>query len=276
MPTHATAPRVLPADASDAHETLAAIRALSSRKRGAAPSELRVLEGRALLDELLRADPPPRAPRVRSITDLGELQAALSDLSSRTRREVLSLHAGAVPTRAMLGHAAQADLELIERGVSVRVVYPSSFAQIDYVRDFVAQQVDAGAYYRFADAVPYRLIISDGLRAVVPHAATEEAQGAILTSEPTFVRALRHLAMGMLRQGVDLAGIDASGGHSGPSEMELKVIRVLSMGLTDEAAARRLCVSERTFRRHVSALMERLGAVSRFQAGVRAVERGWL
>jgi len=46
--------------------------------------------------------------------------------------------------------------------------------------------------------------------------------------------------------------------------------------VTDEAAARRLGVSLRTVRRWASHLADRLGARSRFQAGVRARERGWI
>jgi len=45
---------------------------------------------------------------------------------------------------------------------------------------------------------------------------------------------------------------------------------------TDEMVARKLGVSVRTVRRMASELMAELGARSRFQAGVRASERGWL
>ncbi|MDP9611903.1 MULTISPECIES: LuxR C-terminal-related transcriptional regulator [Streptomyces] len=48
------------------------------------------------------------------------------------------------------------------------------------------------------------------------------------------------------------------------------------MALTDSAVARQLGMSDRTVRRVVAQLMERLGAQSRFEAGVRAVERGWI
>ncbi|MBW1598593.1 response regulator transcription factor [Streptomyces sp. JJ38] len=51
---------------------------------------------------------------------------------------------------------------------------------------------------------------------------------------------------------------------------------MLVRGLTDRAVARRLGLSERTVRRMVAHLMDRLGAASRFEAGARAVERGWL
>ncbi|MYU47954.1 hypothetical protein GTV15_12550, partial [Streptomyces sp. SID7803] len=43
-----------------------------------------------------------------------------------------------------------------------------------------------------------------------------------------------------------------------------------------EAVSRHLSISLRTVRRHMSALMERLDAGSRFEAGLKAARNGWL
>ncbi|MDQ3916806.1 MAG: LuxR C-terminal-related transcriptional regulator [Actinomycetota bacterium] len=50
---------------------------------------------------------------------------------------------------------------------------------------------------------------------------------------------------------------------------------LLVTGMTDEMAARRLGLSRRTFRRRLKALMDKLGARSRFQAGFMLAETGW-
>ncbi|MFF4830294.1 DNA-binding response regulator [Streptomyces sp. NPDC001315] len=52
------------------------------------------------------------------------------------------------------------------------------------------------------------------------------------------------------------------------------VLRALGSGVTDEAAARELGMSLRTYRRRVAELLVALGADSRFQAGIRAGELG--
>jgi DNA-binding NarL/FixJ family response regulator len=52
------------------------------------------------------------------------------------------------------------------------------------------------------------------------------------------------------------------------------VLCALSDGLTDEAAARRLGMSLRTYRRRVADLLMVLDSDSRFQAGLRAGELG--
>jgi DNA-binding NarL/FixJ family response regulator len=53
-----------------------------------------------------------------------------------------------------------------------------------------------------------------------------------------------------------------------------EILRALGAGFTDEAAARRLGTSLRTYRRRVAELMAALEAGSRFQAGVRAGQLG--
>lgn len=70
-----------------------------------------------------------------------------------------------------------------------------------------------------------------------------------------------------MRDGRELAEFDA---------LTLAVVAVLSTGLKDEAAARRLSVSLRTYRRYVADIMTRLGVATRFQLGVRAAELGIL
>jgi DNA-binding NarL/FixJ family response regulator len=61
-----------------------------------------------------------------------------------------------------------------------------------------------------------------------------------------------------------------------PTAREKELLVLLFSGGTDESAAARLGVSVRTVRRMVADLMNRLGARSRFQAGAKAADRGWL
>src|SRR5947207_1648255 len=63
---------------------------------------------------------------------------------------------------------------------------------------------------------------------------------------------------------------------NGLTGIERELLELLGRGLTDEAAARKLGVSLRTVRRMMADLTTRLGATSRFQAGMRAHQLGWL
>ncbi|MGH6656609.1 MAG: response regulator transcription factor, partial [Actinocrinis sp.] len=62
----------------------------------------------------------------------------------------------------------------------------------------------------------------------------------------------------------------------GLTGQEQAIITLLAEGWTDDVIARKLGVSVRTSRRITAELTQRLGARSRFQAGARAVERGWI
>jgi DNA-binding CsgD family transcriptional regulator len=53
-----------------------------------------------------------------------------------------------------------------------------------------------------------------------------------------------------------------------------QILRELAHGSTDDAAARRLSMSVRTFRRHVADIMRDIDARSRFQAGIRLAQLG--
>ena len=54
------------------------------------------------------------------------------------------------------------------------------------------------------------------------------------------------------------------------------VLELMAQGLQDDAIARRAGISTTTVRRHISAIMRRLGVSSRFAAGAAAQRRGWI
>lgn len=72
------------------------------------------------------------------------------------------------------------------------------------------------------------------------------------------------------------SGINQVDPGSEPSAEELEILRLLAQGLTDEAIASRLGLPNRTYSRRLVMLWSKLGARSRFQAGVLACRRGWL
>lgn len=58
------------------------------------------------------------------------------------------------------------------------------------------------------------------------------------------------------------------------TEQEKTVLRMAAEGMTDELIGRRLGLTSRTVRRHMANAMERIGAHSRLQAGVRIAKAG--
>ncbi|WP_405635541.1 DNA-binding response regulator [Streptomyces sp. NBC_01178] len=80
----------------------------------------------------------------------------------------------------------------------------------------------------------------------------------------------------------DPAGTGGAGTGGGkaagprPSGIERRVLMSMCTVGKDEAGARRLGVSVRTYRRHVADLMQTLGTASRARAALLARERGWI
>ncbi|WP_373310785.1 response regulator transcription factor [Streptomyces alanosinicus] len=99
---------------------------------------------------------------------------------------------------------------------------------------------------------------------------------SVLVREPHTVNSLGVLFDAVFSRAADwsiaMRFTSPDGGEE--DEMPLKVLHLMGTGRTDEVAARELGMSVRTFRRHVSEVMQRLDASSRFQAGLRAAELG--
>jgi len=61
-----------------------------------------------------------------------------------------------------------------------------------------------------------------------------------------------------------------------PSAKERFILASMTAGLPDEAIARQLGLSDRTYQRRIHDLMERLHVQTRFQLARQAARRGWL
>ena len=63
---------------------------------------------------------------------------------------------------------------------------------------------------------------------------------------------------------------------AGLDRRDTAILTLLAAGASDATIARQSGISQRTVERRVRALMDQLGAGTRFQAGVQAARRGWL
>ncbi len=116
----------------------------------------------------------------------------------------------------------------------------------------------AGAHVRTVPDVPVDAMVVDGSLAVLP----EHRRGT--PADAVMIRVFESLWSAGTP--FDVAGL---------TTREREVLVMLSAGRTDESMAAQLGLSVRTVRRMISALMGRLDARSRFQAGVRAANLGW-
>ncbi|CAH9419835.1 MULTISPECIES: helix-turn-helix transcriptional regulator [Streptomyces] len=98
---------------------------------------------------------------------------------------------------------------------------------------------------------------------------------AALHQELQRVTRSRHVIDGLR---AELGGARSGAGAAvpRPSGIERRVLVSMCTVGKDEAGARKLGVSVRTYRRHVADLIQTLGATSRAQAALLARERGWI
>lgn len=113
------------------------------------------------------------------------------------------------------------------------------------------------------------LLIIDRRIAFVLVDPDEPDAAALMIRQPGIVAALVNLYEALWSRAADLEALDLTA-------TEARVLRALAAYGKDETAARELNMSLRKYRAHVADLMSRLGATTRFQAALRAVERGWL
>ncbi|MGZ3102683.1 LuxR C-terminal-related transcriptional regulator [Streptomyces sp. H72] len=132
-----------------------------------------------------------------------------------------------------------------------------------------------GAQVRTVPSLPTRMILMDRRTAMIPLSGDDTATGAVVPTGHGTLTALCALFEATWAAAQPL-GETVAPDPQGLTGQQSTVVRLLAEGHTDEAIAKRLGVSSRTARRTASELMERLGARSRFEAGVRAVQQGWL
>jgi DNA-binding NarL/FixJ family response regulator len=209
---------------------------------------------------------------------LDEMQDALAEagrLAERATKEYLQ----AIPAGQALIAPAHSDLSIlespVERGASVRLLFHDTVRSGGSALVYARRAVAAGAAVRTASISPLALVICDGEVALVP-AATERPQAAFRIGEPAIVAVLHAVFDNSWDTATPLDVPLSADGRTGLAPGEQALLRLMAAGLTDEAAAKRLGVSLRTVRRQIQALMTRLQATSRFQAGHNAAQRGWL
>ncbi|MFF1397630.1 LuxR C-terminal-related transcriptional regulator [Streptomyces sp. NPDC058287] len=210
------------------------------------------------------------------LEDGGTVQSVINGLSARCRSEFLAVQPGGARPPAVLGRARISALAMLERGVRIRSLYQHTargdLATRAYVRDVTA----AGAEVRTADRVIERILIYD--RETVFIADRRKAvrpPAAVVVREPALVAFICSV-FEHLWDGASSFEPDTPPGPSLTDDLKRSILRLMAQGHKDETIARKLSMSVRTCRRHISQLTEELAADSRFQAGYNAAMSGLL
>ena len=239
--------------------------------------ERQLLEARAELSRLVRNTDQRTAPirEVRRIDGRERALEVLRELFARCYQETLNVLPGEPTPAHLLADAAEHDLAILRRGVRFRTLYTRHQLADGPMRDYMHMVREHGADVRIADTLPHRLVIFDRTVSFLPVDPRRPGGSALVVREPAITANLVMLFESLWAGAQTLEEAVAAAAPAA-SELDRSVLMLMSSGVKDEAAARQLGISDRTYRRHVADILLRLGAASRFQAGVEAVRRGWL
>jgi DNA-binding CsgD family transcriptional regulator len=244
-----------------------------ARYRDAMADTIGALE--EIVEHFLPLGPGPRQDlELEVIAELPRVASVLDMMTNLARDELLSMHPGPMPSEQVLRDGRARDRLLIERGLRIRTIYAKHVTNTAYVRAYLDDLVSFGYQVRTAPTLPMRMIICDGQRALIPLDLTNGRAGAIAIDGEMLVRSLVKVFEHCWQSSSRLE--ESAESASGLTEQELTTLRMLAVGMKDEQIARSIGVSVRTVSRTVSDLMRRLDAQSRFQAGVRAFQAGWV
>jgi DNA-binding CsgD family transcriptional regulator len=161
----------------------------------------------------------------------------------------------------------------VRPGLRYRAIYPDTARTTPTACRHLGAMSLAGVAVRTMPYIPMNALVIDGSIAVLP-ADTATGSVAVLRLTSVVTTAIE-LFERIWPDAVPLADDDLPD-DTDLSGREQEMLRLLALGATDEVAAAQLGISVRTVRRMVAQIMNRLGARSRFQAGVKAADRGWL
>lgn len=247
---------------------------LARRRRDLAASKARVA---SILADYERPGYVDTRGTYRTVRLLGldAVQSELESLAGEVRSDLCAVVPGGGQSAESLNAARPLDTAVLSRGVTMRTLYQDSLRNDPSTLSYARWLTERGGQVRTAPLLPPRLLIFDNRVAVMPLRPSDTRAGALLTEDPAIVENV--MAMFEQAWGISVSlGAEQVSPATELTPAEREVLKLLSTGCTDEAASRRLGVSMRTVRRQMAALMERLGATSRFEAGVKAARLGWL
>ncbi|MDG4861329.1 helix-turn-helix transcriptional regulator, partial [Streptomyces sp. T-3] len=166
--------------------------------------------------------------------------------------------------------------EVIGRGHVLRLLLARPATRAPGARPNMARVATQGARIRVtAGPLPNLASLASEL-ALVHTGNTRETGPRILVVHREATAALQQIQQTLWDHAEELLLTRPAGPPVQLDPAQLQVLRMLGSGMKDDAAARQMNVSVRTYRRHVATILKTLGVSTRFEAGLNAAELGLL
>lgn len=184
------------------------------------------------------------------------------------------------PFARSLEDSERDEVALLKQGVRIGAIYDRESLDLPGTLDHIRSCTAAGEEARVSpQRLPMKLLIVDRRVALVPLLSEiPGTEGALLVHESPLLDALIELFEKTWETSAPASfdRRDDSHDFATVSVEEQKYLMLLTAGFKDDAIARQLEISSSTVKRRLRELMNRLGARTRFQAGLLACRRGWI
>jgi DNA-binding CsgD family transcriptional regulator len=271
--SHDREPRLVPVE-----PTLALDNAILAVQRRIVAEQAAVVRARQQLDTLRQTyldagfDADGRG-LTRVVTEPAEIRSAAAELCMSAQFQILNVQtwSGDQP----LGDDGDSLLDAArERGARLRSLCPRVLLDVPDCAADLRRRVADGWEVRVVDEQPEALTVADRTTALIPLDRT--LSHALLVNAPAVVGLLVLLFERLWARALPVTAPSSGPPVAAMTPTQHRVLRLLLTGMTDAAIARHLQVSERTVRRHVSTLLDLLGASNRVSAAVMALREGWV
>ncbi|KQV19576.1 hypothetical protein ASE03_21700 [Kitasatospora sp. Root187] len=209
------------------------------------------------------------------LDEITTVRARLTELAAQAQHELLSFMPGGAQSPEALDASRPLDEKSLAAGVRIRTLYLDSVRNDRATTEYARWLASLGGEIRTIPSLPVRMLVVDRSVALLPTDPQNSRAGAIVLKAPGVLASLVQLFEMTWQQARPLDGVVPS--RPGKlTAQELELLKLLEMGSTDEVAARKLGVSLRTVRRMMAEIMNRLGARSRFEAGLLVSRADWM
>lgn len=197
------------------------------------------------------------------------LRQRATDMVSGARFEVLNMVKP--PILAMRAN----ERALHGQNVRGRLIYETGALEAPGALNTIRQGLRDEDELRVHSRLPVKMLAIDRGMALIPVAAGDTTPAAVVVHESALLDGLLALFEHVWSASVRLHDGEVSG--PGPLvSADRHLLSLLLSGLTDEAIAVHLQVSERTVQRRVRSLMESAGVRTRMQLAWEAARQGWV
>ncbi|WP_329177908.1 LuxR C-terminal-related transcriptional regulator [Streptomyces sp. NBC_01477] len=165
------------------------------------------------------------------------------------------------------------DAAMARRGVRVRAVYPRALLAVPQHAAHLRQASDAGVSVRVLDHVPHDLMVFDRQTVCLTAESAADSEGGaaplVRVKGPLLAASFAAIYESYWQRATPLSRTSAGPHHVQLGAREKAVIRLMTNGYSDDRIARKLGITTPDVQSVMAALMERLHAGSRFEAGYK-------